>query len=308
MRRAGCLVALAAVLVVAAALWQYGHQDYRPIFSRTAGTLVAVRDSTEVGAGPDGKRLTDVVLVSDTGLRVRVRVRGGGAPTGERRPAAILLGGFKSGRSAVEVPPFSADLVLASIDYPYEGPRKDLSAWQWMRHAWGMRRAVLETPAALLLVAQYLYSRDDVDPRRVSMIGVSLGAPFAVAAAATDRRLAGAVLLHGGGDIRTLFAHTFSESLHPRLVGPVSTLVDWLLAPLEPTRYAGEIAPRPILMVNAASDESVPPESVLALYRAARQPKRLVWIETAHVRASNEEVVGELMQRTLDWMEERGLR
>ena len=47
--------------VVAAALWSYRTRDYRPTFSRAAGTLVTVRDSTLVGTASDGKALTDVI-------------------------------------------------------------------------------------------------------------------------------------------------------------------------------------------------------------------------------------------------------
>lgn len=308
MKRIGCVVLVGAALVVAAALLEYRNRDYRPRFGRAAGELVAVRDSVLVGTAVDGKRLVDVTLVSDTGMRVTVRARAEGELTGERHPAVILLGGFKTGRRVVEVPPRSADLVMVGIDYPYEGPRRDLTARHWIRNAPQMRRAILETPSALLLAAQYLYTREDVDPDRVSLIGVSLGVPFTVAAAATDRRLAGAALLHGGGDIRTLFGHAFTESIDPPLLEPAAVLVDWLLAPLEPTRYAGEISPRPVLMINAAGDEAVPRESVLALYRALRRPKRIVWLETAHVRASDEAQITDLMDRTLAWMEERGLR
>ena len=52
----------------------------------------------------------------------------------------------------------------------------------------------------------------------------------------------------------------------------------------------------------------IPRSSVLDLYDALRQPKRIVWLESAHVATSEEEVVDELMAITLDWMAERGLR
>lgn len=306
--RTGCLVALLTLAVAAAALWSYRQRDYRPVFSRTAGELVAVRDSTGIGRAPDGKALTEVTLVSDTGLEVRLRVRAERDLSGERHPAALMVGGFRTGRRAVDAPRETADLVLASIEYPYEGPREDLTAWQWVRHFPAMRRAALETPPALLLAAQYLYAREDVDRGRVTMIGVSLGVPFAVASAATDRRLAGAALLFGGGDIDRLVSHAYAHVADPRVVKAMAVALDWVLAPLEPLDYAGEIAPRPLLMVNARGDEFIPDESVLALYRRARKPKRLVWIDTAHVRGSEEAVVERLLGTTLEWMEQRHLR
>ncbi len=301
------VVGLLTALVAVAALRAYLRRDYRPEFSRAAGTLVDVRDSTGAGTALDGKRLVDLTLVGDTGLQARVRIRAADDHSGARHPAAILIGGWETGRAAADVPPETADLVLVSLDYPYDGPSRP-TWWQWITHFGQMRQAVLDTPPALLLAAQYLYGRDDVDPDRVTVIGVSLGVPFATATAATDRRLAGAALLHGGADLRGMAAYAWADDRPAWLVWLQATGVAWAAAPLEPGRYVGAIAPRPVLLIEATGDELVPRRSALALYRAAREPKRLVWLASGHVQRSNEEVVDELMRVTLEWMEERGLR
>lgn len=307
MKRRGLILLLIAVCAIATALAAYRRYDYRPRFARTAGELVAVRDSTGIGPARDGKRLTEVTLVSDTGLEVRARVRALGGVGGERYPAAILLGGYKTGRKAVDIPAQTGNLVLLSIEYPYTGPEKP-RGWDWVRYFGTMRRAIIDTPSAVLLAAQYLYTREDVDPSRVSIIGVSLGVPFSVAAAATDKRIAGAALLHGGGDISRMAYYAFADRGPAWVMRALAWGLSWVVAPLEPTLYAGDVAPRPVLMVNAASDEFIPRSSVLDLYDALRQPKRIVWLETAHVATSEEEVVDELMAITLEWMAERGLR
>lgn len=304
-RTALVLLVAGAILVVAAV--QYGRRDYRPLFSRTAGELVAVVDSTGVGRAIDGKQITEVTLVSDSGLEVRVRVRATGGRTGESFPAVIMIGGLETGRKVVDVPSETDELVVAGIDYPYEGPKRP-RGWEWARHFFPMRRAVLRTPSAVLLAAQYLYTREDVDPSRVAVVGVSLGVPFAVSAAATDRRLAGAALLHGGGDISDMAAYAYADRGSPWVVRLLSEALAWVLAPLEPEKYADDIAPRPVLMVNGIDDEFIPRSSVLSLYRAVREPKRLVWIEGRHVAASNDDVVSILMRLTLEWMAEVDLR
>lgn len=308
MRRVGCLFGVAAVLVAVAAAWGYLREDYRARFARRAGELVAVHDSTGIGYGPEGKLVSDVTLISDTGLEVLLRVRAPERSPGTRRPAVILVGGFRTGRSAAQIPNETADLVLASVEYPYDGPRRGLSGWEWTRRLPELRSAAMETPSALLLAAQYLYAREDVDPDRVTIVGASLGVPFVVAAAAADRRLAGAALLHGGGDVGTLFSHAYREDVTPGLAPLFGTLVAWATAPLEPTKYVGEIAPRPVLMVNATGDAMIPRESVVALYDAAREPKRMIWLETSHLGTNEKEVVDALMELTLEWMETRGLR
>ena len=307
MRRRAVVTLLLAGIVVVAALAAYRHYDYRPRFARTAGELVAVRDSTGVGRARDGKRLTEVTLISDTGLEIRARVRAEGARSGERFPAAILLGGYKTGRKAVDIPAETGNLVLLSIEYPYTGPERPRGL-DWVRHFGSMRRAILDTPSAVLLAAQYLYVRGDVDPRRVTVIGVSLGVPFSVAAAATDKRIAGAALLHGGGDIASMAYYAFADRGPAWLMRLLAFGLAWVVAPLEPTQYADEVAPRPVLMVNAADDEFIPRSSVLDLYESLRQPKRIVWLESSHIATSDDEVVNGLMKITLEWMTERGLR
>lgn len=304
---AAALLALLGLGAVAAALWAYQARDYRPVFSRAAGTLVAVRDSTDVGLAEDGKALTDVTLVSDTGLEVRVRVRAPRARDGVKHPATLMIGGFSTGRKAAEIPATTENLVLASIDYPYDGPR-ELRGWEWLLHLGKVRRSLLATPPALLLTAQYLYTRQDVDPSRVSMIGVSLGVPFAAAAAGTDRRFSGVAYLHGGADIRRLYVHAYGERTPAWLAPLLARVVAWLTAPLEPGKYAGDIAPRPTLQVNAAEDLFIPRECVSALYEATRHPKRLVWLDGGHVATNEQAIVEDLMRMTLDWMAEVGLR
>jgi fermentation-respiration switch protein FrsA (DUF1100 family) len=302
------LVAIAlAGVAVTAALAAYRGYDYRPRFARAAGELVAVRDSTGIGPAKDGKHLTEVTLISDTGLRVRARVRAEGTRSGERHPAAILLGGYKTGRKSVDIPAETADLVLLSIEYPYTGPDRPRGL-DWVRHFGAMRGAIVDTPPALLLAAQYLYSREDVDPERVTLIGVSLGVPFSVAAAATDKRIAGVALLHGGGDIASMAYSAFADRGPEWVLRALAWGLAWVVAPLEPTRYAGDVAPRPALMVNADVDQLIPRSSVLDLYDSLRQPKRLVWLQSAHIATSDEQVVEELMAITLEWMSERGLR
>lgn len=308
MKRLGCsAIFLLALAILAIALSAYRAQDYRARFARAAGELVAIRDSTEVGRTADGYRVTEVTLVSDTGLQVRVRVRSPGLMDGVRRPAAIVLGGYKTSAGATEVPPTTGGLVLASPSYPYrDSDRPRGIGWLW--GVFRIRHAMMQTPPAVLLLAQYLYAREDVDPDRVSIIGVSLGVPFATVAAATDRRLAGAALLHGGGDVSMVFAGVYRDRLPGWALGPLAQAVELLLAPLEPTKYVGAISPRPLYMINATDDELIPRPSVLALYRAAGRPKRILWLDSRHVALSEERMLAELMDETLAWMTAAGLR
>ena len=59
---------------------------------------------------------------------------------------------------------------------------------------------------------------------------------------------------------------------------------------LAPERWVAEIAPRPFVMVNATDDERMPRASVDALYRSAREPKRIIWMSGGHVHRDAETI------------------
>ncbi len=70
----------------------------------------------------------------------------------------------------------------------------------------------------------------------------------------------------------------------------------WLLTPLEPLDYAGSISPRPLILINGSRDTSIPRKSVEALYGAAREPKRLIWLDEGHIRPRNTELIRRVLR------------
>jgi fermentation-respiration switch protein FrsA (DUF1100 family) len=55
-------------------------------------------------------------------------------------------------------------------------------------------------------------------------------------------------------------------------------------------RFVEKIAPTPLVMINGTEDEQVPRANTVMLYEAAREPKTLIWIESAHVHPRNIEL------------------
>jgi len=108
--------------------------------------------------------------------------------------------------------------------------------------------------------------------------------------AAHDRGLAVAAMAYGGGDLPSLISHNFRRSQSALTSDFVGGLAWLLLRPIEPMRYAGRIAPIPLVMVNGEMDELVPRENVEAFFRRAREPKRLVWLPSSHVNPGNVEL------------------
>jgi fermentation-respiration switch protein FrsA (DUF1100 family) len=198
------------------------------------------------------------------------------------------------------------DAVLVACDYPLRLPTTLRPSLFWSGLP-ELRRALVDSPATLLLALDYLARRPDVDPARIALVAASFGVPAGTVAAALDSRARGVALLYGGGDLPLLFARNVNlgSAVANRLAGAVV----WILArPVEPTRYAGAIAPRPTLVVSSPSDPFIPRESALALQEALRAPKDVRWIQLDHFAAFHErDLLVELTRLTSDWLRARGV-
>jgi dienelactone hydrolase len=247
-----------------------------------AETGPAVTDSTGVR--------TPVHLTAASGLEVDLTVRRPrGAPAEARLPLVVILGGHLNGRDAVRLLGETPGVVVATLSYPFTGDPRP-SAATFLRQIPQIRAAFLDTPPAIMVAVDYLLTLSFVDPSRVDMIGVSLGAPFATIAGALDHRFQRVWVLHGsGGSFRPLNANMrrtirFAPA---RIVAAFVANVVIDGPRLDPVRWAPRIAPRPFIMVNAVSDERLPRESIEALYRSAREPKELLWLDGKHIHGDS---------------------
>lgn len=210
-------------------------------------------------------------------------------PVGVPRPLVVLLGGHVTGRDAVRLIPETRGALVAALSYPYRGEHR-LKGLQIVRHVPAIRRAVLDTPAAVMLAFDYLLARPDVDARRAEAVGVSLGAPFMVIAGALDPRITRVWSVHGSGGVygplEANLRHNIPFAPARAAVAGLATL---LIGPqLAPERWVPRIAPRPFVMLNAREDEQMPRPLVDRLYARAGAPKAQIWMPGGHVRARPE--------------------
>jgi dienelactone hydrolase len=183
-------------------------------------------------------------------------------------PAAVLLHGYSSNKermaSSIGRALARAGVASLAIDLPLHGARE-----------MGVENMSLRNPLALvqkwrLALAEvgdaihYLAEHRAIDPRRLALVGYSLGAYIAVVAAATNP-LVRAVVLAAGGDLpeRTPFAAI------------VRTIAD-------PLRAVRALDGRPLLMVNGKNDRTVLPSQARALFESADEPKELHWYAGGH--------------------------
>lgn len=278
---AGMFVLL--LLVAAGWLALQARPDYGSFAARRAAMLSFATEPERTEAG--GFVSQAVRVRGDNGLAVDLRVlRPGGDAV--RRPLVVLLGGHRTGRDAVDLLGAPGPFVVAALDYPYDGPERPRGWRQTLATIPAARRALLDTPPAVLLALDWLLAQPWVDPARVELVGVSLGVPFAAVAGALDPRFKRVWLIHGGAGNREWFEHNLQTKVKTVWLRRLTSHLIYLLAhgpTLETGYWAPRIAPRPVIIIGAREDRRLPPHLVERLHEAAGEPKELIWTEGGHV-------------------------
>jgi len=180
----------------------------------------------------------------------------------------LLLHGFGSSKEQLSN---SAGRALArrgiaslAIDLPLHGARaggvEELTLRSPLTLVRNWRLAIREAGDAIQSLAEH----PAIDPRRLGLVGYSLGAYLGVIVAAENPRVR-ALVLAAGGDLpeRTPFASL-------------------VRAMADPARAVRALAGRPLLMVNGRYDRTVRPEQARALFEAAGEPKEIRWYPGGH--------------------------
>jgi hypothetical protein len=281
-------------------------RDPRPRIDRRHARIAS---ATSTPAKRD--TLYDIELVhlrSTSGLEVELAVKrpvssSGDTGTAPRR-LVLLLGGHRTGRDAVHLIEDTRGTIVAALSYPYKGDHR-AKGWAIVRAVPEIRRAILDTPPALLLAIDYLASQSYVDTLGIEAVGVSLGAPFVTIAAAIDDRIDRVWIVHGTGGVYTPLEFNLRRQVGSRAASvPIAAAASLLISGprLAPEQWIDRIAPRPIVMINARDDRRLPRESIDLLFERAREPKEMIWVEGGHVR-SEAEAVRPLVALVLDRMQ-----
>jgi len=212
----------------------------------------------------------------------------------DRFPAIILLGGKATGKYAVDYVLDVSNTIIVAPDYPYE-PRESYTLTGFLSDVPDIRQAIIDMVPSVMVILDYLMTRPDVDTTRIVMLGYSFGAPFVPAILAHDRRPAAAAMVYGGGELRTLIRHNVRRYRGPLMSEFVGSLSGLLLRPVEPLRYVDQIAPIPLIMLNGTEDEQIPRENTMMLFERAKEPKKLLWLDSRHVNPRNVELTRKII-------------
>ena len=291
----GAGVALGLILFSLAFACAYLRLDKENVFYEVRGTYqdTVTLDSWESGQSRirllqlqnhHGDAVTDVYFRRPFQLDPHYRI-------------VLIYAGAKTRDKILTLIPERSDLVLVSVQYPYDSPDGPLERLRWPHY---IRQAAFRTVAGGMLALSFLHREEHLDIDRLTVIGVSVGVPFATIHGALDERVPIVVLIHGGGDLPAQV-----RAVHePRwLATPASVMAAILFHSFEPLRYVDRIAPRKLVMIAARHDMIVPVETIEKLYTRAREPKELIWTESGHVRSKDTDLIADIMRQIDQYLE-----
>lgn len=290
-RRLAAFAGLTLAVLVAFVL--YLRRDVTADILRVRGAYAGARVlSTWEEAGG---RYREVELDNDRGEAVATAYVCAPAALVTPYRAVVTYVGATTGRKILGLIPPARDRVLVAVQYPFTRPRGLLA---YLRAPYDIRHAVYRAVAGGMLALDYL-PRAGLAPARVTVLGASVGTPFAVLHAALDPRVTSVLLVHGGGDLARVVWTLERHGKHPWRAPLTAAAAELFAASFDPVRYVDRIAPRPLTILASRQDPYFPVASAQDLYDRARRPKRLLWTSTGHVGARKLALVAAILA-TLD--------
>jgi len=259
--------------------------------------FASVESSDWMQSGPD-LMTRSARVYGASGLAVNVRVLRPDRPDADTLPVIVLLGGHRTGRDAIDLIGHPGGLTIVALDYPYEGPDRLRGVRQISSSLRPIRRALLDTPAAVSLALDWVLAEPWANPNRIELVGVSLGTQFAAAAGVLDPRFQRIWFVQGAGDSRRWLVHQLEDRIaFAPLRVAIASMIWWIAhgPSLQPNEWIARIAPRAVVVVGARNDLRLPPELVTALHDVARAPRRLAWTEGGHINPRQADSVRPLL-------------
>lgn len=167
-----------------------------------------------------------------------------------------------------------------------------------------VRRAFEQAIGDAQAALSWLQQQPEVDPQRLAIVGISLGAIIGGTALGKDERVEAAVLILGGGRVGSLVWHSFllrplRRAALQRGWGPERLNELW--QEIDPAQVAQPQRSPALLLINARYDWAVPKECALALWEAWGRPKQ-IWLNAGHYGAGlYRSLLIDLTVRFLKW-------
>lgn len=148
------------------------------------------------------------------------------------------------------------------------------------RLAFNFRQSVLDARRALA----WLNAHPAIDPKRIGLFGISLGAMVGAAVYSVDPQLKYAVFLLGGADFPSLVARSSMTGAFLRRAGISSAELGRAWRGIDPLDYKKGNRGKKAVLVNVRSDTVIPMANALRL-REAFPSARQLWLPLGHYSA-----------------------
>ncbi len=147
-----------------------------------------------------------------------------------------------------------------------------------------LRSAVVQATLDVRRAVDWLSRQPEVDPERIALVGVSLGALLGASVLASEPRLHTAVLILGGVDLAHILWHSVlgvGARIRLRVQGYTLDRLRHELAEVEPMHRLKPEHGEKTFVIGARFDIVVPTEDTEKLVRVLGNPK-VFWLNTGH--------------------------
>jgi cephalosporin-C deacetylase-like acetyl esterase len=133
------------------------------------------------------------------------------------------------------------------------------------------REIITQTVFDLRRAVDFIETRNELDASKIGFLGISLGGITGTVFCGVEKRVKVPVIVLAGGQLNLRYGK--------KALG--SDAKDYTSI-IEPKNFVKQIAPRPLLMINAENDEIIPPIMSKLLYKEAKKPKNIIWYPAKH--------------------------
>jgi len=133
-------------------------------------------------------------------------------------------------------------------------------------------------------LVDWAYARPEIDPSRIALVGFSMSAIIGSVVLTNEPRVGYGVLVVGAADLHEVLAvcngriRRTREALLERFDWTVDDFKERLKGPLaaiNPVRFAGQLDPAGVLVIDAAEDSCVPESARERFWHALGRPERI---------------------------------
>ena len=146
----------------------------------------------------------------------------------------------------------------------------------------GVKQGVMDIRRAALWLSQ----RKEVDPNKISIVGVSLGGFVGALTSGIDGGFYKTVIILAGGRLDKVLLGNSKEvrSIKRTILkmGIDENKLYKLVKPIDPCTFAKRIKEGSLLMINTKHDNVVPKECALSLFNAAGKNGKIIWYPGNH--------------------------